>query len=58
MMLNNKGFAISTILYSLLVMGMLILLLLIGNFGFERRSTNDFVSEIEDDLNAFAKTAK
>ena len=50
--LNNKGFAISTILYSLLVMATLILFLLIGNLSFERRSTDDFVSDIEDELNA------
>lgn len=55
--LNNKGFAISTILYSLLVMATLVLFLLIGNFSFERRSTNDFVSDIEDNLNNFAEDA-
>ena len=49
--LNNKGFAITTVLYSLLVMATLILFLLIGNLSFERRSTDDFVSNIEDDLN-------
>ena len=58
MRLNNKGFAISTILYSLLVMATLVLFLLIGNFSFERRSTNDFVSDIEDDLNNFAEGAE
>ena len=52
-MLNNKGFAISTVLYSLLVMATLILFLLIGNLSFERRSTDDFVSDIEDELNSF-----
>ena len=54
--LNNKGFAISTILYSLLVMATLVLFLLIGNFSFERRTTNDFVSIIEDDLNNYSTT--
>lgn len=49
--LNNKGFAITTALYSLLVMAALIFFLLIGNLSFERRSTDDFVSDIEDDLN-------
>lgn len=52
-MLNNKGFAISTVLYSLLVMAMLILFLLIGNLSFERRSTNDLVNTIKDELNFF-----
>ena len=57
-MINNKGFAISTILYSLLIMATLILFLLVANLGFERRTTNDLVNEITDELNEFAKTHK
>lgn len=53
-MLDNKGFAISTILYSLLIMATLILFLLISNLSFERRSTSDFVDNITDELNIFA----
>ena len=49
-MLNNKGFAISTVLYRLLLMGTLILFLLIGNLSFERTSTNEFVANIKDEL--------
>ena len=51
--LNNKGFAITTVLYSLLVMATLVLFLLIGNLSFERKSTDNFVSDIEDELNQF-----
>ena len=54
MRMNNKGFAISTVLYSLLVMASLILFLLIGNLSFGRRSTSNFVNDIKDELNAFA----
>ena len=54
--LNNKGFAISTILYSLLVMATLIIFLLIGNFSFERRTTSNLVTNIESGLNDFAKS--
>ncbi len=43
MCLNNKGFAITTILYGLLLMATLILFLLIGNLSFERRTTDEFV---------------
>ena len=52
--LNNKGFAISTILYSLLIMAAIILFLLIGSQSFEKKSTNDFVSTIEEELNSLA----
>ena len=54
MRLNNKGFAISTVLYSLLIMATLILFLLLGNLSFERRTTNDFVDNIKSELNTFA----
>ena len=49
-MLNNKGFAISTVLYSLLLIGTLVLFLLIGSLSFERTSTNDFVANIKEEL--------
>ncbi len=50
-MLDNKGFAISTILYALLLMATLVIFLLIGNFGFERNTTSEFVSNIKNELN-------
>lgn len=53
MKLNNKGFAISTVLYSLLMMATLILFLLIGTLSFERRTTTDFSNNIKDELNTF-----
>ena len=53
MRLNNKGFAISTVLYSLLIMATLILFLLLGNLSFERRTTSDLV-DIKNELNDFA----
>lgn len=53
MRLNNKGFAISTILYSLLIMATLTLFLLVGNLSFERRTTSDFVNNIKDELNNY-----
>lgn len=49
--MNNKGFAISTILYSLLLMGTLIIFLLISNFSFERNTTSEFVNNIKNELN-------
>lgn len=53
MCLNNKGFAITTILYGLLLMATLILFLLIGNLSFERRTTDEFVENIKNELNGF-----
>ena len=52
-MLNNKGFAISTILYSLLMMATLILFLLVGTLSFERRTTTNLANDIKDELNSF-----
>ena len=56
MKLNNKGFAISTVLYSLLIMATLILFLLLGNLSFERRTTSDLVDNIKSELNDFANS--
>lgn len=56
MKLNNKGFAISTVLYSLLIMATLILFLLLGNLSFERRTTSDLVNNIKSELNTFANS--
>ena len=58
MKLNNKGFAISTVLYSLLIMATLILFLLLGNLSFERRTTSDLVDNIKSELNTFANSKK
>ena len=54
MRLNNKGFAISTVLYSLLIMATLILFLLLCTLSFERRTTSDLVDNIKNELNDFA----
>ena len=56
MRLNNKGFAISTVLYSLLIMATLILFLLLGNLSFERKTTSDLVDNIKNELNDFANS--
>lgn len=50
--LNDKGFAVTTILYALLTMISLILFVLIGLESFEKKSTNDFVKQITSELNA------
>lgn len=49
--MNQKGFAISTVLYGILMMAMLIMTLLIGTMAFSRKSNVDFVNKIEEELN-------
>lgn len=50
-MMNQKGFAVSTILYGILIMAMLIMTLLIGTMAFTKKSTTDLVGSVEEDLN-------
>ena len=52
--MNNKGFAVSTILYGLSIMGFLIVLVLIGLMASSRSNTKDFVQQVEDELNRFS----
>lgn len=54
--LNNKGFAISTILYSLLIMVFLIVILLMGIMSSNRINTKNLVSTIEEELNRYSLT--
>lgn len=52
--MNNKGFAVSTILYGLSIMGFLIVLVLIGLMASNRSNTRSFVQQVEDELNRFS----
>lgn len=52
--LNNKGFAISTVLYSLLIMVFLIVVLIMSIMASNRKSTHDLVEAVEDDLNRYS----
>ncbi len=51
MRLNQKGFAVSTILYGLLLVMVFIIFLLLSVSRFERRTTNDYVELISKELN-------
>lgn len=53
---NNKGFAISTLLYGLSIMGFLIVIILMSIMSSIRVNTANFVSEVEDELNRFSLT--
>lgn len=53
---NNKGFAVSTLLYGLSIMGFLIVILLMSMMSSNRINTTNFVKQIEDDLNRYSLT--
>lgn len=57
MKLNNKGFAISTVLYSLLIMVFLIVTLMMGIMASNRKSNRNLVGTIEDELNRYSESA-
>ena len=44
MKLNEKGFAVSTVLYGILIMAMIIMTLLISTMAFTRKSSVDFIA--------------
>ena len=54
---NNRGFAISTILYGLVIMAMLIVALLMSLMSSNRRNTSGFVDSIEEELNRYSQTS-
>lgn len=54
--LNNKGFAVSTVIYGLSIMAMLLVLILMGNVASIRTNTKEMVSSIEDELNSFSRS--
>lgn len=55
--LNNKGFAISTMLYSLIIMVFLIVALLMGIMSSNRQNNKSLVTTIEDELNRYSLTS-
>ena len=54
--LNNRGFAISTLLYGLMIMSLLVVLALFGNLSTNRHNTVTFVDKVEDELNRLSVT--
>ena len=49
--LNNRGFAISTLLYGIMIMSLLVVVAYLGNLSTDRQNTKAFVDKIEDELN-------
>ena len=56
-MKNNKGFAITTMLYGLSIMGFLIVVLLMSIMSNNRSNTKEVVSNIEENLNRYSTTS-
>jgi hypothetical protein len=54
--LNNKGFAISTLIYGLSIMAIMIVAILLATMAQTRSNTNLLVKSIEEDLNRFSRT--
>lgn len=55
--LNNKGFAITTIVYGLAIMSTMILTLVMSLLATTRRDNNNLATEVEAELNRFSKTS-
>ena len=56
MKLNNKGFAISTVIYGLSIMGILLVALVMASMAATRSNSRQMAKSIEEDLNRFSKT--
>ena len=54
--LNNRGFAFSTILYGLLIMGIVIILLVMSTMQTNRSTNKEFGRTIEQELNNYSLT--
>ena len=54
--LNNKGFAISTLLYGLMLVAFLTVSLLMSIMSTNRKNTSTLIRKIEEDLNRFSQT--
>ena len=54
--LNNKGFAITTVIYGLAILGILLMALLMSTLSQARTNNNDITRSIEDELNRFSQT--
>lgn len=52
---NNKGFAISTVIYCILIIAILIMGMLFSTIVFSKKTTDDLVYSVEKDLNDFAQ---
>ena len=53
--MNNKGFAVSTVIYGLSIMGMMLIMILMGTIASNRTNTSKLVETIENELVGYSK---
>ena len=53
--LNNKGFAISTLLYSMIILVMMIVMIMLSIMATTRKTSKELSETIEQELNGYAK---
>lgn len=53
---NNKGFAISTVIYGLSIMGILLVAIMMATMSSSRANTSNLAKSIEDELNRISRT--
>ena len=56
MKLNNKGFAISTLIYGLSIMGIMLIAILMGIMAVNRTNNRLLSDQIEEDLTKYSQT--
>lgn len=54
--MNNKGFAISSLLYGLLIVGFLVMTLLLSVMATNRKNTSVLIDKIEEELGRYGRT--
>lgn len=54
--LNNKGFAVSTVLYSLILMLLLIVMMIMSTMASNRSNNNELISAVEKELEGIGKS--
>lgn len=52
--LNEKAFAISTLLYGLLIISVLVIFMIVSMAAFTKKSSSDFVNKLEKELITWA----
>ena len=55
--MNNKGFAITTLIYGLSILGIMLIMLLMSTLSATRYNNRELSNTIETELNRFSKTS-